>query len=721
MRYIRKPMKIIRFILSISLFVGGIGGYALPQQPAMNAPAYRNLMPVPASVSFASGRLVVGYEFSAAAKGYQDARLLAGIQRASRRIELRTGLEFKPVPADPATATLVVECKTAGKTIPALDEDESYSLDVTDKQASLKANTVVGALRGLETFLQLIEGDQNGYFVPSVNIQDKPRFAWRGLLIDSCRHFQPIEVIKRELDGMAAVKLNVLHWHLTEDQGFRVEVRKYPKLHQMGSDGLYYTQDQIRDVIAYATERGIRVVPEFDMPGHATSWLVGYPELGSAPGPYQIIRRWGIFDAALDPTRDEVYKFIDGFLGEMAGLFPDAYMHIGGDESNGKQWKQNPKIQAFMKEKNIKDTEALQSYFTVKVQTIVAKHKKRMIGWDEIYSPEMPKNIVIHSWRGAESLAKGASNGYAGILSSGYYLDHMRPASFHYAVDPIPANSTLTEQQKELILGGEACMWSEYVSPDTIDSRIWPRLGAIAERLWSPSSITDVDDMYRRTAALSIQLEVFGLNNETTTDRLMRNLAGSSDIGSLKSLVELVEPLQGYNRGKAHPSTQMTPLTRMVDAAKPESATGRWFAKSVDEFLMDAPNFRRHREDMTASLNRWRDVNTALVPMFERSPVLREAEPLAKDLAQMSQAGLDAISHLSSSSPATPEWRDSTLAMLAEAAKHDQAAVGLSIITSVKQLVIAAAELDQLKTSTPAEWSKRVKTMANEKPKNGRR
>jgi len=714
-------MKTITFIFAIFLVLGGIGSNVLRGQTTMNTAGYRNLLPVPASVNFQTGRLAVGADFSAAATGYKDARLLSGIERASRRTELRTGLEFKRTPADAATATLIVECQNAGKAIPALDEDEAYSLDVTDKQARLKANTVVGALRGLETFLQLIEGDQTGYFIPAVSIQDKPRFAWRGLLIDSCRHFQPVEVLKRELDGMAAVKLNVLHWHLTEDQGFRVEVHKYPKLHQMGSDGLYYTQDQIREVVAYATERGIRVVPEFDMPGHATSWLVGYPELGSAPGPYEIVRHWGIFDAALDPTRDEVYKFIDGFLGEMAALFPDAYMHIGGDESNGKHWKQNPKIQAFMKEKNIKDTEALQSYFTAKVQTIVAKHKKRMIGWDEIYSPEMPKNIVIHSWRGAESLAKAATNGYAGILSSGYYLDHMRPAAFHYAVDPIPANSTLTEQQKELILGGEACMWSEYVSPETIDSRIWPRLGAIAERLWSPGTITDVDDMYRRTTALGIQLEVFGLNNETTTDRLMRNLAGSTDINSLKTLVDLVEPLQGYNRGKAHPSTQMTPLTRLVDAAKPESATGRSFAKAVDEFLSDAPNFRAHREDMTAKLNRWRDVNDALTPMFARSPVLHEAEPLAKDLSQISQAGLDAISQLASGNPAKPEWRDATLAMLAEAVKHDQAAVGLSIIPSVKQLVIAAAELDQLKTSTPAEWSKRVKTLATEKPKNGRR
>src|SRR5262249_3573721 len=154
-----------------------------------------------------------------------------------------------------------------------------------------------------------------------VTIRDKPRFAWRGLLIDCCRHFQPVEVIKRNLDGMAAVKLNVLHWHLSEDQGFRVESKRFPRLHQMGSDGLFYTQDQVRDVIGYARDRGIRVVPEFDMPGHISAWLVGHPELGSRPGPYQIERRWGVFDASLDPTRDHIYKVLDRFWGEMASLF----------------------------------------------------------------------------------------------------------------------------------------------------------------------------------------------------------------------------------------------------------------------------------------------------------------------------------------------------------------------------------------------------------------
>src|SRR5204863_3755159 len=185
------------------------------------------------------------------------------------------------------------------------------------------APTVVGALHGLETLLQLIDADRDGYYLPGVSIQDQPRFPWRGLLIDVGRHYEPMEVLKRNLDAMAAVKLNVLHWHLTEDQGFRIESKKFPELTGLGSDGLYYTQDQAREIIAYARERGIRVVPEFDMPGHVQSWLVGYPELGSAPGPFEVARKWGVMDATFDPSNEKVYKFLDVFIGEMAKLFPD--------------------------------------------------------------------------------------------------------------------------------------------------------------------------------------------------------------------------------------------------------------------------------------------------------------------------------------------------------------------------------------------------------------
>ena len=404
-----------------------------------------NLMPVPSSVQFLDGRSNVTSTFQVATTGLSDARLQSAVSRFLNRLQGRTGLTLATgLATSAATASLEIQCAAAGQVIPSLDEDESYQLEVSDQKVRLTAPTVVGALRGLETLLQLLSTDRSGYYFPAVKIQDQPRFHWRGLLIDVGRHYEPPEVLKRNLDAMAAVKLNVFHWHLTEDQGFRVESKKFPRLHQLGSDGLYYTQDQIREIIDYARERGIRVVPEFDMPGHSTSWLVGHPELGSAPGPYTIERGAGIFEPALDPTREDVYKFLDVFLGEMASLFPDSYMHIGGDENEGKQWDRNPKIQAFMKEKGIKDNHGLQAYFNTRVLKILEKHKKKMIGWDEILQPELPKNAVIHSWRGPAALADAARKGYDGILSNGYYIDLSYPTSQHYVVDPIPADTTLS-------------------------------------------------------------------------------------------------------------------------------------------------------------------------------------------------------------------------------------------------------------------------------------
>ena len=451
-----------------------------------------------------------------------------------RRLEGRIGLELNRGLASEGAATFLIECKAAGRSTPSLEDDETYSLEVSEKQIVLKAETVVGAVRGLETFLQLLTSDRDGYYVPTVSIQDKPRFRWRGLLFDSSRHFQPLDVIKRTLDGMAAVKLNVFHWHLTDDQGFRVESKRFPKLHQLGSDGKYYTHQQITDVIAYAAERGIRVMPEFDMPGHATSWLVGYPELGSATGPYSIERQPGIMQPTLDPTREDVYRFLDSFLGEMAALFPDEYIHIGGDENEGKQWDANPQIQAFKKQRGIKDNHGLQAYFTTRVAQLVEKHGKKAMGWDEILNPDLPKGVVVHSWRGPESLAEGVRKGYLGVLSAGYYIDLSYPAANHYTVDPVAPGAKLSPEEEARILGGEATMWSEYVSTETIDSRIWPRTAAIAERFWSPRTVTDVDDMYRRLAITSVRLEELGLAHEKNFRMLLRRMVGSHDIAPLE-------------------------------------------------------------------------------------------------------------------------------------------------------------------------------------------
>jgi hexosaminidase len=681
--------------------------------PAMNTPSQLSLMPVPASVQFQLGRLPITGSFTVAVRNYSDDRLRAGIARMLGRLAGRTVLTLAADFAhDESTATFVVQCERAGDSIPSLNENESYSLEVTEKQATLVAPTVVGALRGLETFLQLLQGDRDGFYLPGIKIQDQPRFPWRGLLIDVGRHYEPIEVLKRNLDAMAAVKLNVFHWHLTEDQGFRVESRKFPKLHTLGSDGLFYSQEQVREIIAYARDRGIRVMPEFDIPGHSTSWLVGHPELGSAPGPYKIERRAGIFEPVLDPTREQTYKFLDAFLGEMARLFPDAYMHIGGDENEGKQWDRNPQIQAFMKEKGIKDNHALQAYFNQRILKILQQHGKKMIGWEEILHPDLPKDAVIHSWRGPASLAEAAKKGYNGILSAGYYIDLIFPASQHYLADPIPQDTTLTAEEAKHVLGGEATMWGEWVSPETIDSRIWPRTAAVAERLWSPQSVTNVEDMYRRLTVISSQLEELGLTHEKNYGMLLRRLAGSDNTAPLRTLASIIEPVKEYRRYQMRPQTMVSPLTGLVDTARPDSETARQFAADVDALLADAPRFALYRPSIERMLLEWQSASRALGPLIDRSPALQEARPLASDLAVIADAGLQAISHLSAGDAASAEWRRSQLSRLDDAAKP-KAALEFVVITSVRKLVIAAAELNQLNSNTPAEWNKPVMTMAS--------
>jgi hexosaminidase len=529
--------------------------------------------------------------------------------------------------------------------------------------------------------------------VPVVTIQDRPRFPWRGLMIDVARHFMPVEVIKRNLDGMAAVKLNVFHWHLSDNQGFRVESKEFPKLQEMGSDGLFYTQDQVRDVIAYAQERGIRVVPEFDVPGHSTAWFVGYPQLASGPGPYQIERRWGVFDPAMDPTNEDVYKFLDKFIGEMAKLFPDQYFHIGGDEVNGKQWDANPKIQEWMRAHGIKNNEQLQTYFTNRVQKIVEKHGKTMIGWDEILNADSPKSVVIQSWRGQKSLADASRQGYRGLLSTGYYVDLNWPAARHYAVDPLGNGAaSLTPEQKARILGGEACMWSEYVSPENIDSRIWPRTAAIAERLWSPQEVTDVHSMYQRMAEESDRLTFLGLTQQTNYQPMLRRIAGRDDILHVKLLADVVEPVKDYEREKLAktPALQSTPLNRLIDAARPESATARRFGNMVDAFLAGTAS-DQDKAEMRRLLTAWQENNAALQPVIAESFLLSENALLSQNLSALGAAGLAAMDYLAKRQPSPEAWRDQQIAII-ETAKQPIAQLLLAAAGPVEKLVRASGQ-----------------------------
>ena len=627
-------------------------------------PSELNVMPLPAHVQVTGGVLKIDEGFTLSFSGYREARLDRAAQRFETQMARQTGIPFRTVAAkDPSKATLLITTDHESKPVQELGEDESYSLEVTPVGAKLHAANPLGTLRGLQTFLQLVSVTANGFAAPAVSIQDEPRFPWRGLMIDSSRHFIPLEVIKRNIDGLEAVKMNVFHWHLSDNQGFRVESHKLPKLQENGSDGLYYTQEEIRDVIAYARDRGVRVMPEFDMPGHSTAWFVGYPELASGKGPYQIARKWGVFDPAMDPTNEKTYKFLNELIGEMAKLFPDQFFHIGGDEVNGKEWDANPNIQAFMQAHGIKNNEGLQAYFSQHVQDLVVKHGKTPVGWDEILVPGVAKAIVIQSWRGADSLAAAARMGYRGILSNGYYIDLGWSAARHYAVDPMGgAAASLTAEEKERILGGESTMWSEYVGPENIDSRIWPRNAAIAERFWSPQATVDVASMYQRMEAESKRLEWLGLTHRSHQRKMIQRMAGTaapSELASLGALTEALEPVKDYTREEnaAVEPTSQTPLNRVVDAVQPESEVSRRFSVGVDQFLASSCKDALKAAELRAQLTLWAGNDARLQSLAERSFLVQEARPASSALSQAAELALNALDRLTQGLPLTEDLK----------------------------------------------------------------
>jgi hexosaminidase len=648
------------------------------------------LMPWPASIERGAGELAVGPDFRVAVTGKGGPIVDGAARRFEARLARQTGLQL-PSPLAPAgSPTLEVRCDGPGKNpLPYLGMDESYTLTVTPGGATLSAAEPWGVLRGLETFLQLVvPGSTTAFRAPAVVIKDRPRFAWRGLMLDSARHFMPVEIVKRTIDGMAAVKLNVLHLHLTDDQGFRVESRRHPELQRMGSDGLFYTQAQIKDIVAYAAERGIRVYPEFDMPGHTTSWFVSHPELASGPGPYAIERGWGVFDPAFDPSKEEVYRFLDSFLGEMAALFPDPYLHVGGDEVNGKQWEASERLAAFKKQKGMKDDRELQAYFSQRVSKIVTHHGKKMIGWDEILLPGLPKDSVIQSWRGQESLGAAAKQGYQGILSAGYYIDLMWPAERHYLVDPWDEGvDQLPEADRARILGGEATMWSEFTTPEIVESRIWPRTAAIAERLWSPREVRDVDDMYARLDATSRWLEWLGLDHRAVYPRMLQRLAGHR-YHELRALADVVEPLEDYQRSGTGHYTQQTPLNRLMDAARPESDAARVFSRQVDALLAD-PAKRAGGEAVRARLREWQGLEVRLRPLLEREALLREAVPLAEEASALAGAGLEALGFLEQGVPAPESWWTARAPLL-EREKRPATGLEVAYRPAIRRLMEAA-------------------------------
>jgi hexosaminidase len=648
-------------------------------------PTMLPLMPWPAKIQSGPGRFMIDKPFAILLNGPCDARVRNAVERFRGNLSRRTGILL---PGGDGNATFIIRCAGEGQKVQPVGEGESYRLEVTATEVHLDAPNPLGVIHGLQTLLQLVQNTPEGFAAPAVVIEDAPRFPWRGLLIDVSRHFMPVEAIKRNLNAMEAVKFNVLHWHLSDDQGFRVESKKFPKFQRMSSDGQYYTQEQIKEIVAYARDRGIRVVPEFDVPGHTSSWFAAYPELASGRGPYAISSHYGPHDAAMDPTRDHTYHFLDEFIGEMSRLFPDAYFHIGGDEVNGRVWAANRKIRKFRRKHHFKNNHDLQAYFNQRLEKIVKRHGKIMVGWDEILHANLPKDVVIQSWRGQQSLADAARQGYRGLLSYGYYLDLMQPASVHYAIDPLGNSAAaLSQEEQQRILGGEGCMWAEFVSPENIDERIWPRAAAIAERLWSPQPARDVDSMYSRLHSVSDQLDWMGLMHRVSSRRMLERLGGSNDIESLLVLAQAVEPVKGYARARGHAYETTTPLNRMVDAVPPESDTARTFAALVQKLLT-----RQATPDEVASirdqLGVWVDNDAKVQPLLQQMALLQELSPLSSSLKTVAQTGLEALDYVNSDRHPPAGWREEQLILL-KLAEQPQAELLDMIAPSVEKLVEA--------------------------------
>jgi hexosaminidase len=651
-----------------------------------------HVMPLPRSIEPGTGKLMLDDHFYASIAGKGDERLNGALDRFLARLDRQCGGIRRAQFTNGSGSAPILSVKVAGPggAVQGLNEDESYKLSVTSTGVELSAATDVGAMHGFETFLQLVETSGAGCWLPAVTIDDAPRFQWRGYMLDVSRHFEPIPVIERTLDAMTIAKLNVFHWHLSDDQGFRAESKLYPKFTQLASDGMFYTQDEMRHIVAYARERGIRVVPEFDIPGHTSSWLLAYPEIGAGEDIKAMPQTFGIPQAELDPSNEKVYKFLDGFIGEMGAIFPDAYFHIGGDETKGKGWLENPRIKAFMDKQGFKTPEELQAYFNRRLLPILTKHGKKMMGWDEILQPSLPKDIMIQSWRGDKSLSDGATQGYTGILSAPYYLDAQKTNEVMFLADPIPADTKLTPEQQKLILGGEVCMWSEHIHEETIDSRVWPRTLAIAERFWSPQSDRDVADMYRRLRIASYELEDVGLTHISGPAKLRRSIAGGEN-KELDLYATVLEATSLGERYRQQHTDRLTSLNRLVDAVVADPPSREEIAAEVDAAVSaDAAGSKLAVAKLKARFISWQAAAPEIASLAASRVRLNDQATRAAQFGALGTAGLEALEYLEVHAAPPAGWKEAKQALLDDA-KKPSGMVKFDFLPAVQKLVEAAA------------------------------
>lgn len=524
------------------------------------------LLPQPYEISFRENNFKLDDRFSIQIVGHQNDDLNHYVESFYQRLIQRTSiiLDQKQWGGESAPTCQTCVIKIDETETLSLDMDESYQLFITNEAIEISAKNQFGAMAALASLWQLLAVESGDFVFLNCEINDKPRFKWRGVMIDLCRHFIGFDVIKRQIDAMAMVKLNVLHLHLSDDQGYAIQSKQFPKLNE--GNGPYLTHIQIKELIAHGKRRGVRIIPEIDVPSHATSILRAYPEFGAAQGPYETQRQYGIFNPSLNVTDDRVMNFLELLFKEIAELFEDDFIHIGGDENNGKDWLANENIVNFMADHQLKDAQALQAFFNTKLLTILTSLGKKMQGWDEIFHKSLPKDIVVQSWQGGESLHAVAKAGYQGLLSHNFYIDMVQNPEHYYLNEPFPDGHDLTSKEEKSILGGEATIWSEIITEENIESRLWPNCLALAERLWSPKKYNDVAEFYPRMMKVNQQLESVGINHIGFQQTMLRSIAEGESIDDLLLLMQVIKPLDGYRRHHDFKFKRYYPFTRLADA-----------------------------------------------------------------------------------------------------------------------------------------------------------
>ncbi|MEE8143695.1 MAG: beta-N-acetylhexosaminidase [Planctomycetota bacterium] len=479
-----------------------------------------SLLPWPQQIEHAPGRFELTPETQIYCAG-QDANLQYVQQQLRQELQQRFSLPFSEGPPTATVRLLLQEGQ----------EPEAYQLQVHPHGITIQASSCAGLFYGVQTLLQLSDDAPSG--IPSVSIQDRPRYRWRGMHLDVSRHFFPVSFVKRIINLLALHKLNVFHWHLTDDQGWRIAIEKYPRLSEVaawrqadgGRYGGFYTQSDIREVMHYAEQRFVTVVPEIEMPGHSLAALAAYPELSCSGGPFQVATTWGIFDDVYCAGTHATFQFLEDVLNEVMGLFPGRFIHIGGDECPKKRWRSCRRCQARLQQEGLQNENQLQGWFTRRISRFLSQHGRQAIGWDEVLEGNPDPSCAVMSWRGKKGGRDAARRGHEVVIcpTSHCYFDYRQsdepgepgahgttPLETVYQFEPTPRSLNVSERQK--VLGAQGNVWTEQMpSEEQVEFMAFPRLCALAEALWTDPEKRDWSEFEERLSTHLKRLDQLGV------------------------------------------------------------------------------------------------------------------------------------------------------------------------------------------------------------------